>query len=195
MRDVPAATGSGPDSPGQPAPRRRRRRRLVVSVLAVIVVVFAVVTLRLFVRPAHGMPSRVDAIVMLNGPGERLSTAEQLGWAHRAHMLVVSSNPHYPGSSCAAKIPRVTVICFSPNPATTRGEAEYVGRLARRYHWRSIVLVTITPQITPGRIWLSRCMPARVYAVSAPLSGWAWPAAVVYEWGATIRAEIFQRTC
>jgi hypothetical protein len=160
-----------------------------------IVAAFVAVTLPLFVWPAQGMPARVDAIVMLNGAGKRLATAEDLAWAHRAPMLVVSSNSHYPGSSCAARIPRVTVICFSPSPATTRGEAEYVGRLARRYHWRAVVLVTITPQITPGRIWLSRCMNAKVYAVAAPLRGLGWPEAVIHEWGATIRAEIFQRNC
>jgi uncharacterized SAM-binding protein YcdF (DUF218 family) len=176
-------------------PHRRRTRRLLLALLAVIAVAFVAVTLALFAWPAQGLPPRVDAIVMLNGPGHRLRTAEDLGWAHRAPMLVVSSNAGYPGSSCAARIPRVTVICFSPSPATTRGEAEYVGRLARRYHWRSVVLVTITPQITPGRIWLRRCLTGTVYAVASPLPDWQWPGAMLHEWGALIRATLFERTC
>jgi hypothetical protein len=166
-----------------------------MAVAALLVAGFVAVTLLLFVWSAQGMPARVDAIVMLNGPGNRLRTAEDLAWGHRAPVLVVSSNPHFPGSSCAARIAGVKVICFTPDPDTTQGEAEYIGRLAQRYHWRTVVLVTITPQITPGRIWLGRCTSAKIYAVAAPLPGWAWPAMVVYEWGATIRAELFQRTC
>lgn len=50
----------------------RRRRpsgwRRVLAVLAVIVVAFCLVTARLFVWPAQGMPPRVSAIVMLAGP-------------------------------------------------------------------------------------------------------------------------------
>jgi hypothetical protein len=168
---------------------------LIISLLVVVIAGFVATTLPLFVWPQQGLPARVDAIVMLNGPGDRLTTAEELGWAHRAPMLVVSRNNQYANGSCAARIPRVTVICFAPDPATTRGEAEYIGRLGRRYHWRTIVLVTITPQITVGRIWINRCFGGKVYAVASPLPGWAWPAAVLYEWGAAIKAELFQRSC
>lgn len=207
MRDQPAVSGGRPVGPGRPAvrlqrPRRRRpwwwrpwRWRLVLGLLTAVVVGFAAITLRLFVWPGQGMPRRVDAVVMLNGAGDRLGTTEILGWEHRAPMLVVSRGTPYPHGSCAARIPGVTVICFVPTPATTRGEAEYLGRLAQRYHWHAVAMVTITPQITPGRIWLSRCMSARIYAVSAPLGGWRWPGAVAHEWGAIIRAELLQRTC
>jgi hypothetical protein len=51
----------------------------------------------------------------------------------------------------------VHVICFDPNPATTTGEAEFVGRLARKYHWQSIALVTITPQDSRARLRVERC--------------------------------------
>jgi hypothetical protein len=181
-----------------PPGRRRRRLWIFLSALAVIVVALAVATAEWFVFPSQGIPARVDAVIMLNGPGDRLDTALNLGWEHRTKVLVISRGSQFygQGSNCAPPIPGVTVICFDPSPSTTQGEAEFAGRLARRYHWKTIAVVTITPQITPGRIWLSRCLPGvKVYAVAAPLRAFAWPPAVVYEWGALIKAEIFSRSC
>lgn len=170
---------------------------MVTAVLLVLAVGFLTATYRWFVWPQQGMPAKVDAIVMLNGPGNRLTTAEDLAWAHRAPMLVVSRGSAYwgHGSVCAPRIPAVKVICFDPSPPTTRGEAEFVGELAARYHWRSIVLVTIAPQITPGRIWLGRCLTAKIYAVAAPLHGASWPVALMHEWGSAINALVFERSC
>ena len=107
MRDQPAVSGGRPVGPGRPAvrlqrPRRRRpwwwrpwRWRLVLGLLTAVVVGFAAITLRLFVWPGQGMPRRVDAVVMLNGAGDRLGTTEILGWEHRSPMLVVSRGAPY----------------------------------------------------------------------------------------------------
>jgi hypothetical protein len=177
----------------------RRRRWHIASVIAVLFVAFCVATAMLLVWPQQGMPARVDAIVMLNGPGDRLGTALMLGWERKAPVLVISrgSTTFGQGSNCAPPMPDVRVICFDPSPSTTQGEAEFIGRLASRYHWRSVVLVTITPQITPGRIWLGRCLPrgTAVYAVAAPLRALAWPPMLLYEWGSVINAEVFHRGC
>ena len=35
-------------------------------------------------------------------------------------------------------------ICFNSSPGTTQGEAEFVGRLARKYYWHRVAVVTIT---------------------------------------------------
>ena len=143
------------------------------------------------------MPARVDAIVMLNGPGNRLPTALGLAWANRAPVAVISrGSPQWvTGGNCAPQIPGVRVICFSPDPATTQGEAEFAGRLARRYHWRSIVLVTTTPQDTRARLRMERCFPGSIYVMTAPLHAYEWPYALAYEWGATIKALLLQRSC
>ena len=174
-----------------------RRWRITVRVAAVILAGFVALTARLFICPEQGMPAHVDVIVMLNGPGSRLDTALRLGWEQRAPVLVISRGSPYwgHGSICAPKMPQVTVICFDPFPATTRGEAEFAGRLARRYHWRSIALVTTTPQDTRARLRLERCFSGDVYVVTAPLPTRDWPYALVYEWGATIKAFFLQRAC
>ena len=115
-----------------PAARWRRLPRLVRIVLhtaLVLILIFAALTARLLVWPTQGMPTRVSAIVMLAGPGTRLPVALQLADDHRAPVLVVSQGYDRYGSPCPTKPRGVRLICFAPNPPTTRGEAEYkIGR-------------------------------------------------------------------
>lgn len=134
---------------------------------------------------------------MLNGPGNRLDTALKLAWAHRAPVVVISqSSPFWGhGSICAPKIPGVRIICFDPNPATTRGEAEFAARLAERDHWHSIAIVTTAPQTTRARLRVRRCFKGNVYVVNAPLTTYEWPAEIVYEWAATMKALLLQPSC
>lgn len=134
---------------------------------------------------------------MLNGPGNRLDTALKLAWAHRAPVVVISqSSPFWGhGSICAPKIPGVRIICFDPNPATTRGEAEFAARLAERDHWHSIAIVTTAPQNTRARLRVRRCFKGNVYVVNAPLTTYEWPAEIVYEWAATMKALLLQPSC
>ena len=60
---------------------------------------------------------------MLNGPGDRLGTALDLAWQHRAPFVVISRGSPYwgHGSICAPRIPRVKVICFDPEPRQHEG--------------------------------------------------------------------------
>ena len=70
--------------------------------MVAVVVAFGLVTARLFVWPAQGMPTSVDAIVMLAGPGNRLPVALQLAREHRAPVLVVSRGWQGYGGPCPA---------------------------------------------------------------------------------------------
>ena len=88
-----------------------------------------------------------------------------------------------------------TVICFRPNPATTRGEAEGASRLAKRYGWRSLVLVTTQDQVWRAHLRFQRCYAGSIYGVGAPLPWYWWPYAIAYQAVATVKAEIFQRGC
>jgi hypothetical protein len=208
LRSGPAATPQpSQQDPGQaPAPRNpgRRRRRIIAATLAVLVAAFCATTARLFVFPARGMPPHVDAIVMLGGRGDRFHEALKLAYQHRAPYLLISLGSSFPGPEprgsqpvfrCGPPIPRVTVLCFPPDPATTQGEAEEVGRLAARYHWHSVVLVTITPQDSRARLRVERCFSGKVYVMTGSLHAYAWPYELVYEWAATMKALIFQRSC
>lgn len=193
----PASEASRAES-GSPAGQpRRRRRRLAAAALALFVMTAGAATARLFVWPDQGMPAQVSAIVMLNGPGDRLATAEDLAWQHRAPFVVISRGSRYwgHGSVCAPAIPHVTVICFDPSPSTTRGEAEFVGRLARKYKWRSLVLVTTTAQDSRARLRVERCFAGPVYVVSTSLPLSSWPYEIAYEWAATVKAFAIERSC
>lgn len=177
--------------------RHRRGRRAAVIAAATALVVLAVTTARVFVWPAQGMPAHVDAIVMMDGVGGRLNTALGLAWDHRASTIVISrGSPVWGhGNICGPPLPGVRVICFVPNPRTTQGEAEFAGRLAKRYHWHSIALVAIAPQATRARLRMERCFSGKVYVVGAPFPAHDWPYEIAYEWGATFKALFLQRTC
>ena len=175
--------------------RRRRRWRKVLAALTVLFVVICIATARLFIWPDQGMPPRVDAIVMLDSLGHPLGTALRVAKQHRAPFLVVSQGTPASGDPCPQRVPGVTLICFNPTPPTTRGEAEFVGRLARKYHWQSIAVVAITPQDSRARLRVERCFPGQVYMVSAPIGLSSWPYRIAYEWGALIKALVIQRGC
>jgi hypothetical protein len=175
----------------------RRAPKKALLVLAAAIAVLAAATARLFIWPAQGMPSKVSAIVLLAGPGNLLGRAVDLAREHRAAFLVISLGTPLSGNQCPPPIPDVRLICFNPVPATTQGEAEFVGRLARRDGWRSVALVTITPQDTRARLRVERCFPGRVYVVTAPpaASQTNWPYQIAYQWAALLKALILQRSC
>jgi hypothetical protein len=177
-----------------PLPRGRGGRKALIALAAVFLVTCAV-TAWLFIWPEQGMPSRVDAIVVLDSPGHPLNFGVRLAEQHRAPFLVVSQGTPVSRDPCPRPVPGVTLICFNPAPPTTQGEAEFVSRLAEKYHWRSIAVVAITPQDTRARLRAERCFPGQVYVVTAPIRLSTWPYEIAYEWAALIKAVVIQRAC
>src|SRR5579863_4803649 len=106
-------------------------RGRILLVAAVLVVLLAAATARLFVWPPTDPPTRVDAVVALGGdPGQRRAhEALALVGAGFAPVAVISLG----GVPAVACPPHrgVAAICFRADPLDTRGEAEYVTRLAR----------------------------------------------------------------
>jgi hypothetical protein len=141
------------------------------------------------------MPARVSAIVMLAGPGDRLPVALQLAREHRAPVLVVSRGWQGYGGPCPPPVQGVMLICFDPDPGTTRGEAEALGRLAKQYHWSSVVLVTTSFQDTRARILADRCFGGSTYVVVAPMPLSSWPYQIAYGWAALVKAMVVHRAC
>lgn len=169
-------------------------RRALIAAL-VLVAAFAAATARLLVWPAQGMPPRVDAIIMLAGPGDRLSVATELAREHKAATLVVSQGWEGYGGPCPPAITGVKLICFDANPGNTRGEAEFASHLTKQYHWNSVVLVTTRAQDTRARIMMNRCYDGSIYVVTAPLPWNDWPYQIAYGWGALFKAVALQRAC
>ena len=106
------------DPPSGPPQRRRRRWQIAGIVTLVVLIAFGAVTVRLFVWPARGMPARVDAIVIWTAPATGCTRRRHWPGSTGPGTLVVSrGSPVYGhGSSCAAQIPGVRVICFEPAP-------------------------------------------------------------------------------
>lgn len=182
--------------PGAATPRHRfqRIRRLAYSLLAAIVVV-SLATAWLFVWPPQGVPGAADAIVMLQGTGDRLQVALQLAKEHRARVLVVSQGRDGYGGPCVPAMQGVRVICFDPDPPDTRGEAEFIGRLAKEYQWRSVILVTIRAQDRRARLLTERCFSGSIYVSTAPLPLGDWPYEIAYEWGALVKSLVVNQSC
>jgi hypothetical protein len=170
-------------------------RRKTLAVLAVLVVVFAAVTARVLVWPVEWTPSTADAIVMLAGPGARLPVALRLAEEQRAPVLVISRGWMGYGGPCPPPTPGVRTICFDPDPGDTRGEAEQVGALARRYGWHSLIVVATRPQAVRAQLLLGRCFSGSVHVATAPLPWDSWPYQIAYGWGSLIKAVFLVRGC
>jgi uncharacterized SAM-binding protein YcdF (DUF218 family) len=168
----------------------RRRKTLIVSFI-VFVVLFTAATVRLFMLPARNSPRHVDAIVVLGGAGSRVQTGVRLAREGYAPNLVVST----PGGGCPDPIPNVRLTCFRPDPSTTQGEARYASEAARKNGWKSLLVVTTTPQTTRARIRFKRCTDVAIAYVTAKQPATQWPYSIAYEWAALAKALVLQRTC
>jgi uncharacterized SAM-binding protein YcdF (DUF218 family) len=175
---------------------RRRGWRNVFIALGVLITACLVLTATLFVWPATNAPRHSDAIVVLGGSGPRLQKGQALARAGYAPYLVVSILSRADGGQCPTSPTGVSIICFTPNPSTTQGEARAVARLARTHHWRQLIVVPGIPQTTRARIRFDRCYHGTLlFDPSSPGGLRAWIDNVVYEWGALAKALILQRGC
>lgn len=186
------------DTARRPPPARTSRllgRLAIVVVLGFVVA--SLLTARLFVWPSlPTLPAHADAIIELAGPGDRDVTALRLARNHVAPLVIQSTLPgDATSNTCLPAVRGITVECFSPIPATTRGEARWIGRRASEEHWTSVILVTTPDQAWRARLRVQRCFPGTVYVATTPLPVRQWPRQIAYQWGATFKAEALQREC
>jgi uncharacterized SAM-binding protein YcdF (DUF218 family) len=173
------------------------RLRLVFLLL---LVGWLIATTVLFVRPREDAPEDADAVVVLSGSGRyRLPRALELMRAGVAPTLVIS-NGLDPGWRQARRLcrdgePRFRVICFVPNPDSTQGEAEAVGRLAVGRDWRSVVLVTSRFHVTRARMLFERCFDGDIGAVGTRSPWIFYPINLLTEWGKLGYQLTVEREC
>jgi uncharacterized SAM-binding protein YcdF (DUF218 family) len=141
------------------------------------------------------MPAHVDAIVVPGGSGDRIDAAVKLAKADRARYLVLSEGMPIPQQFCGTRIGSAEVLCFMPNPDTTQGEAEGIARLGEKYSFQSIVLVTTPDQLWRAKLRFRRCYSGQIYGVTTPLPRSLWPKMIVYQWAATVKAVLVNRSC
>ncbi len=173
---------------------------LLAAVAALFLGGWVAATILLLFLPAEAVPPHADAVVVLSGSKRRLDRGLELVQGGVAPVLVVSAgfDPRQPRARrlCLAGRGRgFRVLCFWPRPDSTRGEARGVERLARRYGWRSIVLVTSRFHVTRARMLFRRCLDARVDAVGVSYPWTSTPMAVVGEWAKLLYALVLARSC
>jgi uncharacterized SAM-binding protein YcdF (DUF218 family) len=168
-------------------------RRLVL--LALLLVVLAVASVWLFVLVRTDKPGRADAVVVLSGSNhDRLSKALQLMRAHVAPVLVLSDGARTARSLCRLRRP-YRVLCFRPNPFSTRGEAEAIARLARARGWRTVDVVTSRYHVYRARLILRRCYHRTLRVIASEPGPWDYIVGAASEWPKLGLALTFRRRC
>lgn len=141
----------------------------------------AIITTGLAVRwtvfPATVAPEDTDpadAVVLFAGASERLPAAVALMAASKAEVLVLpggdragwtEANELCANGGTDDDGTPFEVLCPTPDPVTTRGEARVIGRLAGERGWQSVIAVTSTYHIARAELVLGRCFPGRIQAV------------------------------
>jgi len=176
-------------------PPRSTRRRWLNIVVALVIVAAAIVEVRLYVVPASDGAGPADAVVVLGGQEykARLQTADVMLKNFPGSVVVVS----IPGGIACPPQPAgaSAILCFSPDPSTTQGEARMASKLAAKYGWKSIEVVTTADQVWRARLRFSRCWSGDLTMVRSDSSIYSRMRAVPYETAATIKAETLERGC
>jgi uncharacterized SAM-binding protein YcdF (DUF218 family) len=170
-------------------------KRLLVAVALVAVAAWFTLTVVLFYSPPEQVPRRADAVVVLGGgSAERLELGLRLARARVAPVLVVSDPPD-DSPLCSSKA-GFEVVCVEPDPFTTRGEAETIGRLAASRGWQSLAVVTSNYHAVRAGLLVRRCFHGSVevlHSVTHSVPGTFVKS--LHEWGGLIYALTFARGC
>lgn len=143
-----------------------------------------------------------DAIIALGGIEETAATAYLLAEADVAPVLVISDpyvadRPPNIWRLCRSRPAGVTVMCFAPDPSTTRGEAEEVRRLAELNGWESVIVVAPTFHLSRARWIVGRCFDGEIAMVDTgkTFGPAVWTYQYLYQTAGFVKAAVFQRGC
>ncbi len=187
--------------------------RLVVAAPAVLATIGALLVAAgypVYVRPPATDPATadpVDAVIALGGApasAERAVDLVQRGYGR----VAVISDPyqtrdvravHRLCSTPAAVQDRVpvSVTCFEPEPATTRGEARAIAELAAANGWDRVAVVTPPYHVARARYVLARCYPGELamIALESDVDRSQWAYEYAYQTAAFGKALLWQQGC
>ena len=155
----------------------------------------------LFVWPSTDSPGRADAVVVLSGGRDRrLDPALRLMRQHVAPLLVISGTGFDPKwkkarALCAHGSQGFRVVCFDPQPYSTRGEARGIARLARQHGWRTVDVVTSRYHVFRAAMLIERCYHGRLRMIGASYPWSDVPIAWLSEWGKLLVQVTAERSC
>lgn len=178
---------------------RRRRLRLVLAVFLVLVVAWVLACDIVVMHPRTDRPRAVDAILVLGPPDEQGRVDEglrlaQQGYSHNVVISIANEAQRRAKGACGNPFAQLRIVCFEPDPATTRGEAREIARLAEENHWHSVMVVTSSYHISRARMIVNRCFDGDVTMIEAPgrTSWWRWPYQFVYQSAGYLKAAVLR---
>ena len=140
---------------------------MAVAFTAVIAVM--VVAVRPFVWPTDDAPFPDGPIVVLGGgAGERLAAGLAIRREDRDRPLIVSASAIDDWRDTGGRCTPEEVVCLTPEPVNTFGEAVTVSRLVDEQGWGHITVVTSDFHVTRTRWLFDRCVGVPVRVVGAP---------------------------
>lgn len=176
------------------------RRHPIVTGISALVVAWLIACYFFFIRPSVDRPQHADAVIVLAGASDRLPVARKLINNGVAPILVLSNSigsGNEPANEQCQAASGPNVICFTPTPPDTRGEAAAIAKLVAQHGWKSIVVVTSTYHITRARILVKQATSIKVSMVASKPKGsfaqWAWW--LVHESGGLIDAVVARSEC
>jgi uncharacterized SAM-binding protein YcdF (DUF218 family) len=169
--------------------------------VCLLMMAFIIGGVPVYVRPQVDQLRHADAILVLGGPDYgRYPVGFDLGsegWAP----TVVASNPNgsddpWLAKYCASSHREIDLHCFTPDPDTTKGEGRELRRLAKRFGWRTVIVVTFRPHISRARYILEQCFDGELImvATSGPISLGRWALDYVYQTAGYLR-QVLQPGC
>jgi uncharacterized SAM-binding protein YcdF (DUF218 family) len=178
---------------------RRVASIVVKRVLPLAVLAWAAAVSILYALNHGARPVRADAVVVLQGSKTRLPVGLRLVREGYAPLLVISRGDRKKVErrlcSGRQRLPHVRVVCFDAEPTSTRGEAEFIGRLARRRGLARIDVVTSQFHVFRARIVIERCYHGDLRMVGAPQETWKLPWLALTETAKLVYQLAVARSC
>jgi uncharacterized SAM-binding protein YcdF (DUF218 family) len=183
------------------------RRRWIAPTLSVVLAFGLLIGVggdRLYVHPAVSHLSsgrKVDAVVALGGLVSTATYAQHLVEDGVAPVLVLS-DPYAAQDAlpvhqaCASRPAGYRIICFKPDPSTTRGEAREIRDLARANGWSSVAVVAPVFHISRARVLVRRCFSSTLLMIPVPahVSWAAWTYQYLRQSAGYVKAAVM-RAC
>lgn len=166
------------------------------AILLALFFAWLITAYQLFYNVHTSAPKETDAVVMLGGASkERMLDAMMIRFDLKAQYLVLSNTNTNGNSSadeyCASHSNKTVypdVICFTPKPMDTRGEAVALAELATEYQWKNMIVLTSKYHVERAGLVMEQCVNANVtmMATDPQFNAWQWFRRFVIETGGLI---------
>lgn len=163
-------------------------------IMMIIISIWSLVSLRVFIYPSHPEVKDVDTVfVPATIPG-RFAAVEEIMSQGIADTLVVSvpEIPNIPPPEICESNREYEIICVTPRPSTTQGEAIAISQIAHSENWNKIAVLTFDAHSYRTKLLISRCWnkEIRMLSLDYDLSFYRKIQVSLYETGAVFKSVL-----